>query len=238
LRERSVRYEERAFLIEGKKLIEEAIRTGLSIEGAYVSESFLGQQAEFVKGLGEISTEMIPAEYISRLSSTSTFPGILAVVRMPDAKPASSSRLIACLDGINDPGNLGTMIRTAEWFGVEQLILGPGTVDPYNEKVVRSAMGSLFRANLVQSADLVKDLQDLKQAGYVLVAAEAHGSHDASPTSEKVCLIMGSESHGITPAVSSLADRVYTIPGKSETESLNVAVSFGIILHQLSDFHE
>jgi len=234
LRDRSIRYERRQFVIGGKKLVAEAIASGLAIQDIFVTELFASKEADYLAGLKGLPLLTIPQEAGDRLAGTTTFPGILAVVSMPEVTTKADGRLLAALDGVNDPGNLGTMIRTAEWFGVTTLILGPGTVDPYNEKVVRSAMGSLFRSRFVQTDNLAKTLIELKAEGYRLVAAEISGGGEEVLTADPTCLLMGSESHGLSPDLSALADAVYTIPGAGTTESLNVAVSFGIILHQLS----
>jgi len=142
---------------------------------------------------------------------------------------------ILLLDRVNDPGNLGTIIRTADWFDIHDIILSEGSVDPYNEKVVRSTMGSIFRTHMYQSEYLVETVEFLKKNGYSIAVLDLEGEDISElPKKGKLALLFGSESHGISDQLLALADASYTISGKGNAESLNLAMSVGITLHQLT----
>jgi len=142
---------------------------------------------------------------------------------------------ILLLDRVNDPGNLGTIIRTADWFGVNDIILSEESVDPYNEKVVRSTMGSIFRTHIYQSEYIVETVEFLKKNGYSIVTLDMEGRDIRDlPKKGKQAFLFGSESHGISDTLRALADESYTISGNGNAESLNLAMSVGITLYQHS----
>ncbi|MBK6524194.1 MAG: RNA methyltransferase [Crocinitomicaceae bacterium] len=134
------------------------------------------------------------------------------------------------MDEIKDPGNLGTILRTADWFGINTVLASENCVDLYNPKVIQASMGAVYRINYIQDS-LQKVLPDLKKSGFKLVGAAMQGK-DLYTYSypEKLALVMGSESHGISEKTNSLLDETLTIPKFGETESLNVGVAAAIIL--------
>ena len=141
---------------------------------------------------------------------------------------------IIFLDNVKDPGNLGTIIRTADWFGLKHIILSEDTVDPYNEKVVRSTMGSFFHVNILESTNSVRLLNSLRQKSYMLVSLDIKGElFDTLQPIAKTVYLFGSESHGIRSELAALIEKRYTIPGKGKAESLNVAVAAGIVMSKL-----
>ena len=173
---------------------------------------------------------------ISDIKSTETFPGVMAIVEMPEMsfKDIENSENVVLLDGVKDPGNLGTIIRTADWFGVSSIILGKDSVDPYNEKTVRSTMGSIFRTNIFRSENSAKTIEKLKSVGFKVNALTMNGKNISElKTKGKNLYIFGSESHGIDKKIESLADSSYTIPGNGRAESLNLGVSVGIVLSKI-----
>jgi len=169
---------------------------------------------------------------ISTLSSPSE---VLAVVRIPEIELTSvnlaNSQVIA-LDDIKDPGNLGTIIRNADWFGIKSIIVSPETVDEFNPKVVQSTMGSLFRVHVYRT-ELPTLLLELKDQGAAVFSAEMSGETSSILESHggPGVLIIGSESHGVSKEVSSIADKKVSISGMGNAESLNAAVATGILLY-------
>lgn len=232
----SGRLREKAFLVEGKVLVEEAMRSGWKIHLLLLLDSESEQQGDWLVSF-PAPVYLLSALQLKKLSSHQAPPGIIAVVEIPPNGRAlpRTSPLIIC-DHISDPGNLGTIIRTADWFGMHTLWISSDTVDPFNEKVVRSAMGSLFRTEIYKSTDLVKELTALKSQGYKLVMSALGGSTTTFPASP-VALVLGNEAHGVSLEVQALADSIYTIPGHGKAESLNVAVSFGIMAYLLKLSH-
>lgn len=254
LQQKKYRQEYGLFLVEGKKTIQEAIASGAKPEQLVMTREF-----------AQSSSELFPQERVNivniaefrQLTETVNPEGIMAVLPLPQTTlitliNAAHARQIAILEDIRDPGNLGTMIRTADWFGLSGLVL-LGGADPYQPKVVRASMGSLFHlpiAYLQASPDHLQALHQLKAAGFQLLVTRPELASPASaantPTSNittsqpqtNLALIFGNEAHGTSNAVDQLADRSISIPRYGQAESLNVAVSFGILLSQLKDYNK
>ncbi|MBI5254339.1 RNA methyltransferase, partial [Candidatus Falkowbacteria bacterium] len=219
----------------------EALNSGAEVI-LVVVEGNKRDEADIKKILGYCDIKNVQYEFCGRLDvdkikTTDTFPGVLAIVSQPDVMidDLLDGTPIICLDGVKDPGNLGTIIRTADWFGVKNIILSEDAVDPYNDKVVRSTMGSIFRVNIFESEGLVRTLEDLKKRGYKMVSLEMNGEEirDREIKDKKCVYVFGSESHGIRKELEKLTDKKYTIKGSGSAESLNVAVACGIVLSRI-----
>jgi TrmH family RNA methyltransferase len=231
------RHLKQQFLIEGPVMLEEAREAGFNIQQLILREDSL------------LSTKypeasLIQAKYFHQISGLQKSQGLVAVLQIPlNQSNGSESNLenlplpdqIICLDGITDPGNLGTIIRTADWFGVTTIILGPNCVDPYNEKVLRSSMGSIFHLKIVFCSNWRFCLQALKKVGLLLISTDLAGQSNLPNRQlrQRFALIMGNEAHGVGPVTKELADIHYRLAGKGRAESLNVASAFAIILNNL-----
>lgn len=175
---------------------------------------------------------------VKRLSDTETPQAIVAAVRQPPQDEAlwiaSAGRVVLLLDRISDPGNLGTMIRTADWFGVTHVACSASCVEFYNPKVVRSTMGSVFRTQSITEAHLEDVLDRLAARGYRKVAAVARNGHETGADWAKgpTALVIGSESHGLSTEVEARCDRRVSIPRRGNAESLNAAIACGILLYE------
>jgi len=226
------RREQGLFMVEGATMLGEALKSGWTIEQLIVTSTASEELIDSLKPKSVVQTD---ADGMNRLSGLQTPLQLIGVVRIPQTRLENvlSGPVIACLDGVTDPGNLGTIIRTAEWFGVSGLVVDGLGVDPFNEKVVRASMGSIFRVKIWESADLASDLKTVRKSGYKLIVTDVRGSDGAVPKGN-ICLVMGSEAHGVSPKVAQLADAKYSIKGSGKAESLNVAVSFGIALYDLT----
>ena len=233
LRTSQGRKTQQAFLVEGLVMLEEARKSHWKIEQILTTKEKYQQESERF-GLLASPIQIVTQLQLNKLSGHQTPPGCIGVVAIPRTNIDSNlESIILVCDTINDPGNLGTIIRTADWFGIKNLWLSENTVDPFNEKVVRSAMGSLFRATVRQSTDIAKQLQSFKEKGYTIVSSGLAGSSGALPK-ENMVIIMGNEAHGVRPEILQMSDMIYTIPGDGQAESLNVAISFGIIAYLLT----
>ncbi|OGH64530.1 MAG: hypothetical protein A2821_04765 [Candidatus Magasanikbacteria bacterium RIFCSPHIGHO2_01_FULL_41_23] len=243
LQQKKYRAEFKEFIVEGVKGVKEAIESDAEII-IIIIDGKLRDEPEFLELVKMASAHEIAFDFCSRadigeIKTTDTFPGVLAVVSSADIGLDEIARgTIIALDGLKDPGNLGTIIRTADWFGVSRLILGEDTVDPYNPKVVRSTMGSIFRVDIFESVDLAHSLDWLKKKyGYRVIALTMDGAPLPPSidyrTADKIILLFGSESHGISPKLEKIIDSRYTIRGNSQAESLNVAVAAGITLSRI-----
>lgn len=225
------RLETGAFLIEGEKGVQEAIKSGWPLKQILVDIKLAPRFTDLDNSL------VIDSETMAKISGVKTSPGIMAEALISDHlnQNAPKGNIVVCC-GIADPGNLGTIIRTADWFGIALVLVSNDSVDIYNEKVVRSSMGSFFNLAVKQSQSLQADLLNLKTAGYSVIASQAEGGQTEFPGG-LICLLLGSESHGIPPEISALADGIITIPKSpyaKNAESLNVGVSGGILLSKIS----
>lgn len=230
------------FIVEGIKGVEEALENSEVV--LIVIDGALRDDADLQNIIATAEKDEVPVEFCGRkdigeIKTTDTFPGILAVVSTNDIGLTEiSSGPIIALDGVKDPGNLGTIIRTADWFGIQNILLAEDSVDPYNPKVVRSTMGSIFRTQIFESQHLATSLQMLKDKfGYKVVSLEMDG--DVLPQkllkqgAENTVFLFGSESHGVRPELEKFIDLKYTIPGKGQAESLNVAVAAAIVMSRI-----
>jgi TrmH family RNA methyltransferase len=231
------RYEE--FLVEGKKGVEEAITSNREVIMLVLQENEeknFENLLKLAKNKG-VRVEKCSKSQSSKIKTTKTFPGVMAVVKAEKRSVAdfSDNEPIICLDHISDPGNLGTIIRTADWFGVNNILISEGSVEARNEKVVRSSMGSIFHTKIAESNDIISDLKGLKNSGYKLIGLDTDGENiKRQSLSRQAVYIFGSESHGLSTEVEKILDTSYTIEGTGQAESLNIGVSAGIFLFQIS----
>lgn len=238
LKQKKYRDEFCEFVVEGVKGVAEALGSDTKINSVIIGED---DKNKFAYIINKISSREIPVFYASKIETdkiknTDTFPGIAAVIMKPDfnIEDLINKKPIIVLDKINDPGNLGTIIRTADWFGLDNILISEESVDVFNDKVVRSTMGSLFHLKFAESTNIVQDLEDFKQKGYNIILLDMNGKDiKGLKPNKKSIYVFGSESHGIRPEIRSLADNVYSIKGGEKTESLNVAVSAGIVMSHL-----
>lgn len=237
------------YLVEGKKGVWEAISSGAEVTQLVVTELYRQSDPQLfqhpsVKHLaasGQV-LRVSPAVF-TELADTASPQGVLAVVRRPPVELVQllTAPLLVVLEDIRDPGNLGTIIRTADWFGVKAVLLWGGA-DPYQPKVVRASMGSFFRVQLQRfsppASGAPEWLAPVQQAGYQLVVTRPElAVSSATPfaalhQTAKLALIFGNESHGTSAALDAAATASVTIPRYGQAESLNVAVSVGILLQQ------
>jgi RNA methyltransferase, TrmH family len=222
------------FIVEGPKMAEEAITlTPGDIINIYACSDWIERNLDIHSVLSQKILEVSGAE-MEKISSLHTPSNSLVVLRKPVLQaPATWAGLTLLLDGIQDPGNLGTIIRTAEWFGVEHMICGTGTADCYNPKVIQSTMGSIFRMKLFYE-DLNSFLA-LNSAVPVLATSLEGQPLKRDEKWDHAFVVIGNESQGIQDAVLKKATRKILIPGSGRAESLNAAVATGIILYELTN---
>ena len=225
-------------LIEGVRAAEAAVAADAPLVEVLVSETAQAE-ARVQALLAEVIVPVyiLPERDLARLSDVQTSQGVLAVAsprRFPEARLTSLDTILA-LDGVQDPGNVGAVIRTAAWFGVDAVLAGPGTADFFQPKVVRASMGGLWDVHLTHTADLPAQLAQLHAYGFACYGADLHGTpvQRWRPRRPSV-LVLGSEAHGLTSDVQALLAERIAIAGATEraaTESLNVAVASGILVY-------
>lgn len=244
LNTRSGRTKSGLYLLEGVRLVEEALAAGIPLEFAAYSEHLSRNQRGLaclsaIGALG-ITPVLFNDKLFCELASTERPQGILVAARVPttlvsDEDFWSGGNLWLIIDGVQDPGNLGTVLRTAEALGVERVVSLKGSVDPYNDKVIRSAMGAIFRLPLVhdQSNDFVLD--KLCQSNMQIVVSALAGSQPYQQVeyAQRLALVIGNEGAGVGQHWLDQADLIVQIPILGEAESLNVAVAAGILLAKI-----
>ena len=227
------RKEQESFLVEGPRMFFEVPADRL--KEVYVTEDFEKKYREKLSGY---SYEVVSESVCRHISDTKTPQGVLAVVRqdtmtLDHMLALEEKPLFLLLESLQDPGNLGTIFRTAEGAGVTGIIMNRDTVDPYNPKVIRSTMGTVFRVPFVIVEDLRDAIGRLQDRGICIFAAHLAGRlfYDENYTGGSGFLI-GNEGKGLTEEVSSMADAKIRIPMKGEVESLNAAVAATVLVYE------
>ncbi len=226
------------FVAEGEKLVYELKHSGYEIELVAVRESPSPLAKELVEEFSEeaIPIYNAPKHIFDQMCDAKSPQTILAVANIKPADLLSGEPFVA-LDGVADPGNVGTIIRTADWFGYKQVILGRKCADALNPKVLRSTMGSAFKIQVIETDDLYGTLtSNFKDFSIFGADVNANKSIKKCKAKAKHGVVFGSESHGISKPVKAIIDERFLIDGKGCAESLNVAVSSGIALYHFSQF--
>lgn len=228
LGQKKFRQQEHCFLAEGPKIVNEiaAAKPGSVIE-VFAVDDWIKANTAIVNGL---ETTVVSEQELEKISQLSTPNKVLAIVKQFDHGDhiSTKDKLVLALDDIHDPGNLGTIIRIADWFGVEQVICSNESAEVYNPKVVQATMGSIARVKVFYK-DLQQWLNGLKDVRIYATTLEGQDVSKIKNIAEGVVLI-GNESKGIDPALISLSNVKITIPKKGKAESLNAAVATGIVL--------
>ena len=250
------RREQNAFAAEGIKMFIEA--PPIRIKEVYISEDLLDrvniairyddkdEESELLKKCGhkleKTGYTEVSRQVFKKISDTVTPQGIVCIVErkhyeLEDLLRVSEdmSLRILILEGIQDPGNLGTMIRTAEAAGFDFVLASEGTVDIYNPKVIRSTMGSVFRVPITYTRELKKAVDELKGVGVKLYAAHLKGKHDYNRISygRRCAIMIGNEANGLSDEASEMADELIRIPMHGQVESLNAAVAAALLLYSI-----
>jgi TrmH family RNA methyltransferase len=227
--------------IEGFRVIEEAVRSGLKFRAVFFSESAQPRAARLLPQLGNhVETLLLPDKLFSGAVPSDSPQGVAALVNikkysLEDVLSRASSGPLLMIAGIQDPGNLGTILRSAEAFGASGVLVGDGTVSPYNSKVVRGSAGSVFRVMLTK-VDTVKTVQQMRSQGIRLVATS---SHKGVPLPEanlngEVAIFVGNEGAGLDKKLLAQMDELIMIPHSPKVESLNAGVAASIILYEVA----
>lgn len=236
LRQKKYREESRLFFAEGVKVVKEMISAGAALKYVFCTEEIANTE---LVGIPDLPLYIGSSDDLKKMTALSTSPGILAVAEIPDAAATAvrnEDQLILALDDIRDPGNLGTIIRLADWFGIKHVLCSHGTADLYNPKVIQSTMGSFLRVN-VKYLDLPDNLIKLHANGFHIYGMYLDGTdiYKADFPAKSV-FVIGNESNGISEEVSSSISEKVTIPsfGKG-AESLNAAIAATVVTTLFKD---
>lgn len=216
------------FLVEGYHLVEEALKSDWEVEHIVMTD-----QAKKLEGITKEKVMLVNQAVFNHLSQTESPQEIMAVIKKKKFQKITGKRLLL-IDRIQDPGNLGTIIRTAVAAGYDAIVLGKGTVDPFNDKVLRATQGAVFHLPLIKK-DLRPMIDRLKKDSYTIVASCLEGAKNVETIKkpDKFALVLGNEGSGISPEILSESDIKVKIPIYGEVESLNVSVAAGILMYQL-----
>ncbi|WP_404419209.1 TrmH family RNA methyltransferase [Marinospirillum sp.] len=236
LHKKKYRREYQQFLVEGEKSVVELLASGWPLQQLFASEEFLRAHASLIADIPEKVTSATANE-LTQLGTLVSNQAALAIVQIPEEQSLNwqPGEWLLALDQINDPGNLGTILRIADWYGIRKVMCSPGTADLYNPKVIAASKGSFLRVQ-VSYQPLEPFLQSLPEKASVLGAflegESIHRLQLADPGQGGV-LVMGSEAQGISAEVAALINRQVTIPAFGAAESLNVGVATAILCDNL-----
>ncbi|HOV25979.1 MAG TPA: 23S rRNA (guanosine(2251)-2'-O)-methyltransferase RlmB [Pseudobacteroides sp.] len=239
---RKNREEKGLFIAEGLRFVEESVKEKALIDKIVVSNTFLeGKSAmdimDRIRNMG-LPCYVVSDKIFKEISDTQTPQGILAVIKKKDALIGDiikSSNKIVMLESLQDPGNMGTIIRTADAAGMTGIILSKGCVDVYNRKVLRSTMGSIFHLPIHRTDDFIGTIKELKAKGIKVYASHLEGSINYYDIDEcqNTAVIIGNEANGISDEAAMAADCLIKIPMPGKAESLNASVAAGILMYEI-----
>lgn len=230
LKDRKGRDSRQAFLVEGPKMVKEALDSPFPVLALLLREGF---QPAFPLP-DTVPVYELPDSVFRSVCDTRTPQGIAAVAGI--AVPEADGRLLLALDGIQDPGNMGTIIRTADAAGFSGLLLSPDCADIFSPKVVRATMGSIFRLGFSFPGSLPAALSVFRSRGYSVISSQLDGDpfYERDPIPAPMILIVGNEGNGISEDVRAAATHRFRLPMYGGAESLNVAVAAGIMMYDLA----
>lgn len=238
LKEKKYRDIENEFIVEGIKLVEEAIEENATIKQIVVCEECVNDGTltqEIRYKIAKCECIYVTEKVFNLLSDVKTPQGILAVIRKKNKNNEIdySQDIIIALDGIQDPGNLGTILRTVDSAGLNQIIISKNSADSYNPKVVRSTMGAIFRVNIIETDNLVETLKQVQKNKFEVVVTALDTNNSIYDIEYKnKAIIIGNEANGVSKEVQDLANKKVKIPMLGKTESLNASVATSIMIYE------
>jgi RNA methyltransferase, TrmH family len=230
------RYEEGAYLVDGVKAVKEVPKDliiELIVDGSTIDR---GLQDELIAT--NLPITLVSEKVFKGISLEQSPQGLMALVKMQENTLEhilkESKTLIIAVENLQDPGNLGTILRTADSAGADMVLISKGSVDIYNPKVVKATMGSIYRLPIITQLELVDALEQLKGKGFQVVIGDLKGTqfHYQADYTQSTCFVMGNEGQGITPECAACATHLIKIPMLGQAESLNVGVATGILLYE------
>jgi TrmH family RNA methyltransferase len=237
LTNKKYRLEYKKFTVENLKIIIDALKDSYDFETLFVSSDFINRHPEsfeFIKDKSRASYRIVDDKIFSHFSQLDTPAGIIAIYKIPEMKKITNDSVIY-LNNISDPGNLGTILRTALAFNFTNIVLDSNCVDLYNSKTISAAKNSIFNLNIFEDSDGSWILNN-KLPVYI---TSSHGGTDLNDfkSDDKFCLVLGNESSGVSQAIEDLADRKIEINISDNIESLNVSVAAAILFYKLQKNH-
>ncbi len=238
LKDKKYRDMNKEFVIEGIKLIREAIEEKAEIKQIIICDNCLDSDIipkELMYEIAKYECVYVTESIFKVISDVNTPQGILAIIgrNAGEAQIDYTQDIIVALDDIQDPGNLGTILRTVDSIGLNQILVSKGTADSYNPKVVRSTMGAIFRVKIIECENLENTLKEVKKHKFKLVVTSLQTEKSLYDINfDKKLIVIGNEANGVEQKIQDLADEKIKIPMLGKTESLNASVATGIVLYE------
>jgi len=225
LQQKKFRTESKRFLVQGRKVVSELLGSRFRTETLLASE----EAAAFIRPLaGKVPVQILASHELEKIGTLEKGNELIAIAHEPEPvgfRAPAAGELMLALDGIRDPRNMGSLIRIADWFGIERVLCSYECMEVYNPKAVQSTMGSIFRVE-IRRTDLPTELAQARAAGAHVYIADMDGTPVFEASLQRpAILVLGSESHGLTEAAAALASTVVSIPRLGRAESLNVAMA-------------
>ena len=238
LKEKKYRDQSQEFIIEGIKLVKEAIEGKANIKQIIICDNCEDTgiiPKDLMYEIAKYNCIYVTENILKTMSDVNAPQGIMAIIgRNNKEKDIDYSQdIIVALDDIQDPGNLGTILRTVDSIGLNQILVSKGTADCYNPKVVRSTMGAIFRIKIIECEDLEQTLKETQKNNFKLIVSSLQTNNSLYDINfDKKVIIIGNEANGVEPQIQKMADEKIKIPMLGKTESLNASVATGIILYE------
>ena len=237
LKEKKYRDEYGEYIVEGTKLINEAISENLDVKTVIVCDNckseIINQNSMYE--IAKLNCLYADEKVFNTITEVKSPQGILAVVgkKIKEKNIDYSEDLIVILDDIQDPGNLGTILRTIDSAGLKQIIISKKSGDIYNSKVIRSTMGAIFRVNVIESDNLINTIKDLKKHKFTVISTALDTDKSIYDINyKKTAIVIGNEANGVSKEVQEISDNKIKIPMLGKTESLNASVATGIVVYE------
>ena len=238
LKEKKYRDIENSYIIEGIKIVKEAIEEKATIKQIVVCEECINDgelDKDTLYEIAKYNLIYVTKKVFDLITDVKTPQGIIAVVEKSNINKEVdySQDIIIALDDLQDPGNLGTILRTVDSANLNQIILSKNSADPYNPKVVRSTMGAIFRVNILEVENLKYELEKVKQNGFKVMVTPLDTKNSIYDTEyNKKVIVIGNEAKGVSEEIQNMADEKVKIPMLGKTESLNASVATGIMVYE------
>lgn len=238
LKDKKERDSSNEYVIEGIKLIQEAIQENVNIKQIIVCDDCDKTESipkDLMYEIAKYDCIYVTKKIFKYISEVQEPQGILAVIEKNNSNVEidCTQDIIVALDDVQDPGNLGTILRTVDSIGLTQILVSKGTADSYNPKVVRSTMGAIFRIKIIECEDLEKTLKEIKKHKFKVVVTSLQTENSIYEVNyNKKVIVIGNEAKGVKKNIQDLADEKIKIPMLGKTESLNASVATGIVLYE------
>ena len=238
LKEKKYRDEYNEYVIEGVKIVEEAIKENAKIKQVIVCNDTTKTYeipTHIMLEIAKFDCIYVSDKIFNYITQVTNPQGIMAIIEKQDENMQIdyNQDIIVMLDDVQDPGNLGTILRTVDSIGLNQIIVSKGTADSFNSKVVRSTMGAIFRLKIIEEEDLIKTIKELRKHHFKLLVTSLQTENSIYDIDfSKKIIVIGNEANGVSKEIQDLADEKAKIPMLGKTESLNASVAAGIVMYE------